>query len=314
MEPALQWGLDFIRAVQGYANPPLTAVMRIITAFGGVSMFLILLPFICLCVDEKKGLRLYAAVLISVWINLSLKFLLNQPRPFFEGYDPSVGLIGERMGGLPSGHAQNTLVMFLIAASWIKKRWAYICAAICAALLCFLIGFSRIYLGVHFPTDVAAGWILGGVILCGYFLLGGRIEALLARGGFRAGMYASAAVSFIMILYLPSEELLLPGGILLGIGAGYCLNKRYVGFSSNALLGRGIKKYLTLAVRFVLGIAVFMPLLFAAGKIIPQNVNSNNEKLYIFACYTLAGLWVSVAAPWVFVKLRLAGVEGKDDR
>jgi len=309
MEQILQWGLDFIRSVQTIKSPQLTFVMRIITSLGGVPIYL-LLPIVYWCVDEKKGLHLHITVLITLWINLSLKFLLAQPRPFFEGYDPSVGIISESLYGLPSGHAQITLVMFFILASWIKKRWAnirYVCY-LCAALLCLLVGFSRIYLGVHFPTDVAAGWLLSGATLCGYFLLRDKVEALLICGGFRAGMYASAAVSFIMILYLPDEQLLMPSGILLGACAGFCLNRRYVGFSSNALLGQTeVKKYLTLAVRVILGIGIFVLFIFAIGKIIPQIVNLRSEKLFVFAFLVLVGLWVSVGAPWVFIKLRLAG-------
>ena len=308
MEPILQWGLDFIRTVQTATSGELTAVMRIITVFGGWYTYMTLIAIIYWGVDEKKGLQAAYVILISVWLNLMLKYLLNQPRPFFENYDPSVSMISERLGGLPSGHAQNSLVMFFIIASWTKKNWAYICAAV----ICFLIGFSRIYLGVHFPSDVLAGWLLGGIIFCGYFFLHARIEALLARGGFRAGIYASAVVSFIMILYLPSEEMLALGGVLLGIGAGYCLNRRYTGFSSSAQLERtGIKKYLILAVRFVLGTVALMLFIFAIGKIIPQIANSSNKKLYGFICYTLAGLLVSFAMPWIFVKLRLAGVESK---
>ena len=304
MEPILQWGLDFIRVVQTIASPPLTAVVRVITHIGGEAAYIILLPLLYWCIDEKKGLRLGLAVLISAWINMSLKFLLDQPRPFFEGYDPSLGLIKERLGGLPSGHAQNTLVLLFIIASWIKKKWAFVCAAV----LCILIGFSRIYLGVHFPTDIIAGWILGGIVLCGYFMLGDRIETLLVKGGFRAGMIASAVFSFVMILYLPDKELLMPGGIVFGLGIGYCLNRRYVGFASNALLGRsGTEKYLTLCARMFLGLIGFMLVFVAAGNLIPRE--SSNQNLYGFIHVALAGFWVSVAAPWIFVKLRLAGSE-----
>jgi len=306
MESILQWGLDFIRAVQSAASPPLTFVMRFITFFGGESVYMALLPLLYWCIDEKKGVRLGAVILISAWVNVSLKFLLDQPRPFFEGYDPALGIITEKLGGLPSGHAQNTLVLLFITASWIRKKWAYICAPV----LCLLIGFSRIYLGVHFPTDVLAGWILGGIILCVYFLLGGRIEALLVKGGFRAGIIASALVSFVMILYLPGRELLMPAGILLGLGAGYCLNRRYVDFTSSETLGRtGIVKYLVLSVRFLLGMTGFLLIYVALGKILPRD--GSNQNLFGFIRYALVGLWVSVAAPWVFVKLRLGGIETK---
>jgi len=307
MEAILQWGLDFIRAVQSIASPPLTLVMRFITFFGGESVYMALLPLLYWCIDEKKGVRLGVVVLISAWVNIMLKLVLNQPRPFFEGYDPSLGMITEKMGGLPSGHAQTTLVMLIVIASWIKKKWAYICAP----LLCLVIGFSRIYLGVHFPTDVLAGWILGGIILCGYFLLGGRIETLLDKGGFRAGIIASAVVSFLMIVYLPGSELLMPAGILLGMGAGYCLNRRYVDFSAGQTQGRtGTAKYLVLSVRFLLGITGFILIYVALGRIFPKE--GANHNLFGFIRYALVGLWVSVAAPWVFVKLRLGGTEPKE--
>jgi len=307
MESILQWGLDFIRAVQSIASPPLTFVMRIITFLGGESVYMVMLPLLYWCIDEKKGVRLGVVILISAWVNVSLKFLFDQPRPFFEGYDPALGIITEKLGGMPSGHAQNSLVLLIIIASWIKKKWAYICAS----LLCLLLGFSRIYLGVHFPTDVLAGWVLGGIILCGYFLFGKRIEALLVKGGTRAGMIASALVSFIMILYLPGRELLMPAGILLGLGAGYCLNRRYVNFASGQTPGRmGIARYLILFIRFLLGMAGFILVYIALGKILPGE--GGNQHLFGFIRYVLVGLWVSVAAPWVFVKLHLGGIESKE--
>jgi len=307
MESILQWGLDFIRTVQSAASPPLTFVMRFITFFGGEAVYMALLPLLYWCIDEKKGVRLGTVVLISAWVNILLKLVLNQPRPFFEGYDPSLGLITEKLGGLPSGHAQTTLVLLIVIASWIKKKWAYICAPV----LCLLIGFSRIYLGVHFPTDVLAGWVLGGLILCGYFFLGGRIEALLVKGGIRAGIIASALVSFLMIVYLPGRELLMPAGILLGLGAGYCLNRRYVDFSAGQTLGRtGAAKILILFVRFLLGMTGFVLIYVALGKIFPRE--GANRNLFSFIRYALVGLWVSVAAPWVFVKLRLGGIESKE--
>ncbi|MCL1837101.1 MAG: phosphatase PAP2 family protein [Treponema sp.] len=301
MEAVLQWGLDCIRLVQSWASPPLTVFMKMITALGSITVYLVLLPFLFWCIDEKKSLRLGIAVLVSLWVNLVLKFLLDQPRPFFAGYDPSVGMIPERLGGFPSGHAQTTLVMWIIIASWGKKKWHYAAAAV----LCLLVGFSRVYLGVHFPTDVFGGWLLAALILCGYFLAGGRIEALLAAGGHRAGMIASAALSFAMILYRPSTALLMPAGMILGLGAGYVLNRRHIGFAASELAGKtGAAKYLALLVRFALGIAAMILLYMLTGKLAALSDTIGSNDLFIFIRFALLALWVSAGAPWLFRVMR----------
>ncbi|MDR2718992.1 MAG: phosphatase PAP2 family protein [Treponema sp.] len=303
MEAILQWGLDCIRLIQTGANPPLTACMKIITAFGSAAVYIIVLPLMYWCVDEKKCLRLGTTVLISVWLNIALKLALDQPRPFFEGYDPSVGMIGERMGGFPSGHAQNSLVMWAIIASWGKQKRLYGIVA----LFCLLIGFSRIYLGVHFPTDVFGGWIIGGILLAVYFLAGKRIGALLAAHSPRAGLVACAALAFAMILYRPSAELLMPGAIILGLGTGYYLCRFHIGFTASALSGRvGVFKYLTLAVRLLLGMTVVVLLFVLTEKIMVKFHGSGNYPLLMFLRFALFALWVSAGAPWLFRSLRLA--------
>jgi membrane-associated phospholipid phosphatase len=308
MEAMLQWGLDCVRLIQSCANPPLTIFMRLITALGSTGAYIAVVCFVYLCIDEKedeekKGLHLGLVTLISIWINLSLKWALDQPRPFFAAYDPSVGMISEKLGGFPSGHAQNTLVVLTIISTWLTRRWAYIAAA----LVCLLIGFSRVYLGVHFPTDVIGGWLIGGIVLAAYFLTRKRIVALLAKGGFRGGIYASAVLAFVMILYRPSVELLIPGGILLGFGVGYCLCKKYYNFSASAPGGRtGIFRYLALLVRFLLGITVFALLYVITERITGGMNNSGNYRLVVFLRFALLGLWISAGAPWLFRFLRLA--------
>jgi membrane-associated phospholipid phosphatase len=303
MEALLQWGLDCVRLIQGWATTPLTVFMRLITAFGSAGAYIVVVCLVYWCIDEKKGMHLGIMTLISIWVNLSLKWALDQPRPFFPAYDPSVGMISEQLGGFPSGHAQNTLVALTIISTWLTRKWAYIAAA----LVCLLVGFSRVYLGVHFPTDVIGGWLIGGILLAAYFLTRKRIEALIAKGGFRGGVYASAALAFVMILYRPSAELLLPGSLILGLGVGYCLCKKYYNFSASALGSRvGIYRCLALLVRFLLGITVFALLYVVTGRITGGMHNSGNYQLVIFLRFVLLSLWISAGAPWLFRFLRLA--------
>jgi hypothetical protein len=121
-------------------------------------------------------------------------------------------------------------------------------------------------------------------------------------------MIAAAAASFVMILYRPGDEALMPGGMLLGMAAGYSLNKRYIGFTSAGLFGRtGAAKWLTLLARFALGIVATLLILGAFEKIIPRNRFSDFYLLLYFLRFVIAGLWITAGAPWLFRVLRLAG-------
>ncbi|MDR2370689.1 MAG: phosphatase PAP2 family protein [Treponema sp.] len=309
MESILQWGLDLIRSVQNFSSPPLTAFMKIATWFGAAPSYLVLLSLIFWCIDEKKGARLGVAVMVSLWLNIILKFLLNQPRPFWEGYDPSVGLVAEKLNGFPSGHAQISLVLWIIIASFGKKKRYYAAAV----LFVLLISFSRVYLGVHFPTDIAGGWLLGGIVLAVYFIWGDALEALLVRGGLRTQLIASAAAAFIMILCNPQsarevqggiEVQLMPGGLLLGMGAGYSLTAHYLRFRAAGLSGRGSKLPVLLA-RFILGMAG-VALIFVVFRKINGILGADYIRMGIFFRFALMELWIYAGAVRVFQFFKLA--------
>jgi membrane-associated phospholipid phosphatase len=307
METILQWGMDCIRQIQTLQTPGLTVIMRAITAIGETFAYMALLPLVYWCFDEKKGLRLAVTLLISVWINIALKSLLDQPRPYFTSYDPSVGMDTVVMGGFPSAHAQNSLVMWMIIASWkISSRLSNAVRFGAAALLCLLIGFSRVYLGVHFPTDVLGGWLFGGVILAVYFTVGGRIEKWFEARSPRAEFIAAAALAFAMNMYRPSEYMIIPSGMILGLGIGHFLCRRYINFNASINDRTGMEKRVTLLVRYALGLTAMVLLFVATGKAINGLHDSSNYQLYVFMRYILVAIWFSAGAPWLFRKLRLA--------
>ncbi len=108
------------------------------------------------CFSRRLGLRLLFISAISWAFNCLLKLSFHAPRPFW--VDASV-FNGVSHGGygLPSGHAQSAMVFwgFLVHAGKRKIIWFG-----CGVMI-FLIGLSRIYLGVHFPNQVIVGWIIG---------------------------------------------------------------------------------------------------------------------------------------------------------
>jgi membrane-associated phospholipid phosphatase len=148
-------------SIHSWASPALTAVMRGITQLGSPA-FLILVSVVLIW-RLAQTRRKRAAILLTVGaigaelLNLLLKELFHRQRPdAFFGYAEPLGY------SFPSGHSISSCCFYGLAAAIVTTRvrsragkalvWAG------AALVVGLIGFSRIYLGVHYPSDVVAGY------------------------------------------------------------------------------------------------------------------------------------------------------------
>jgi len=144
---------------------------RDITALGGLSV-LTLVTFITggfLWLGGKKHLSLfvYGSVASGLLVSTLLKELFQRPRPELVPLGAYVSTTS-----FPSGHSMLSAVTYLtlgalLARAQSRKRLkAFLLLA--AILLTFLVGVSRVYLGVHWPTDVLAGWTAGAswAILC----------------------------------------------------------------------------------------------------------------------------------------------------
>jgi YihY family inner membrane protein len=105
-----------------------------------------------------------AAVLAGVIIDVSVKVIVDRPRP----PDP---LVGTALGSFPSGHALTGVIFFglLPPALWIalRRRLIFWISVPVAAVVAFLVAASRVYLGGHWPTDVIASALLGASVLLG---------------------------------------------------------------------------------------------------------------------------------------------------
>lgn len=100
----------------------------------------------------QDALWLTATVLGGMLLNMALKQIFAAPRPDLL---PHLDIVHSY--SFPSGHAAGNLIFFGAIAMLGRRRTGWIIAAICIAF----IGVSRIWLGVHWPSDVMAGWIVG---------------------------------------------------------------------------------------------------------------------------------------------------------
>lgn len=167
---AMTWEFQFLYWLQEQRTGWLDWLMPKITALGNTGIFWVLLgiALVCMVRTRRMGLSMLVSIVIGVVIgNLVLKNLIARERPCWIDSQLLLLIENPKDYSFPSGH---TLVSFEGAVSILlkNKKWG-----IAALALAILIAFSRLYLFVHFPTDVLAGAALGTVIavLVGIWIL-----------------------------------------------------------------------------------------------------------------------------------------------
>ena len=149
----------------------LEIVFRDITSLGGATVLTLMTIAVTgfLLIDGKRGaaVLVLASVTGGVLLSSILKLGVDRPRP-----DLVPHLIEEYTASFPSGHAMLSAVVYLMLGGLLSRvegpRRIKIYVLSVSVILTFLIGLSRIYLGVHWPTDVLAGWCAGATwaVLC----------------------------------------------------------------------------------------------------------------------------------------------------
>lgn len=182
-----------IHALQGMGDG-LTSVMTFFTWLGYPQAYMIILAIIYWCFDRKLGIRLALFLSLVASLNSILKQALHSPRPFW--LDPEIRAIRVSNGfGMPSGHAQASTV-WLYAASIGRRNWFWVVAIFTA----FLVGLSRIYLGVHFPSQVLTGWLTGLLVLLLFYRFEEKVLGWFLGRSFPAQLILIFAVSLLICL------------------------------------------------------------------------------------------------------------------
>jgi membrane-associated phospholipid phosphatase len=311
--------IGLIQALQTQAAW-LETPMQFFSFLGQPEFYLLVIPILYWCWDPRLGLRLGLLMGISGGLNEALKVVFHLPRPYW--VSPEVrALVNYPSFGLPSAHAQGSMALWGLIAIDARRWWL---SAFAVALI-FLIGASRVVLGVHFPIDVIAGWAIGAVVLLGFLALeepvGRRVAALpLSRQVLVAfaGSLALALASFAALAALGDWEVpaswaagalersgesihplflrdaVTASGLFFGFAAGAAAEHHR---GSMCVVGKGSIRLL----RYIFGIAVTGAIWFGLGLLVPPDPDSA-----IYLCQYLraaaAGAWVSFGAPAVFAR------------
>lgn len=155
----LQYDKAILQAIHAQASPGLDTFFSVYTEIGGVMIVAlitaIVVGYLWFTTRRYKAVLLFVAVGGAALANYTLKFIFERARP-----DLWTHIVDETSFSFPSGHAMGSsaFAFGIVAILW-NTKWR-IPAMVIAGAYIVSIGFSRLYLGVHFPTDILAGWLL----------------------------------------------------------------------------------------------------------------------------------------------------------
>lgn len=148
--------------IYAFRSNSVTPVMLFFTSLGSglalISLSIIMILYIGTV--RRKDVAIYLGILYSgILVNIFLKFLYQRPRP------ENLPLIHENSLSFPSAHAMNSFLFFAALSYFIfretNNKKVTIIVSLISLFIILFIGISRIYLGVHYPSDVIGGFVAG---------------------------------------------------------------------------------------------------------------------------------------------------------
>ena len=236
--------MEFLYFLEGLRVPGLNEFMLTITRLGEETAFLVLALIFFWCVDKKRGYLLMSVGFIGTMANQFLKLWFRIPRPWV--LDPEFTILEaarEAATGysFPSGHTTSAVGTLGTIAATAKHKWTpWLCVILAA-----LVGFSRMYIGVHTPADVLVGALTSIALI---MLLRKVPESERRMGTLVTVMMAAALglLAFVMLYPFPADvdaHNLESGlknaytmvGSIAGVGFVYLTEKKYVNFTTEAV-------------------------------------------------------------------------------
>ncbi len=298
----------------------LTKFFLLATFLGQVEGYILIVTLIYVMFDKTLAVRLSVLLLLTMCLNHVLKITIKNPRPFVhEGtYLQKWAVSAESAKALateystPSGHAMAGSAFYSYLYASIENRFI----AVIAVIAILSTGFSRPYLGVHYPGDILMGWAIGLPVA----LVAIRHTDKISDGWnklsykYQVGIVVASSLS-LWLATIAINGWRVDGQPRVVLG--------YTGFLTGILLGRPIELStvnfdpkssgpLAKMLRFAISIAMVLVALLVLDKVFGTIADDFSVLGYIlqYIRYTIAGVVSIFVAPLLFTKIRLAETNG----
>lgn len=246
------WEDNLIVFLQQYMSKPAVKVAGIITEFGDAVILVGIIGLFYWALNKEFGKKLVVYLGIVNIVNPCLKSVARRLRPYMVNRDiqclkpvNSEGDIYDVVSqeySFPSGHAVNSVAVYGPLMKHSKQRvWKIILACLIA-----LVGVSRFVLGVHYPTDVIAGWLLALVCVKLYSLLENKL------GRYRMYILLDI-IGLAGFLVAKTNDFYTGYGLMLGATLGVIYEEKNVNFE-------GTKKAIPVILRTAVGAGLYVGL------------------------------------------------------
>ena len=159
----------------------LTTIMKLITTLGSAIFIITAIICVGLLSKNKKYFLIFSLCnLIGVILNNIIKLIVKRPRP-----TNTLVLTTEKSYSFPSGHSMSSMIFYGLLiyyiANTIKNKKIKILLISLLTAIILLIGLSRIYLGVHYATDVTGGYLIGLLYLITFIKISNKKISLIDK-------------------------------------------------------------------------------------------------------------------------------------
>ena len=299
----MEFQAEIIRAIQSVASPALDAVFQIITVIGEELFLLPVAALLFWCVNKELGYWIcWCAAQGNLLVN-TVKGIFKVERPI--GYEGIRTLRAQTATGysFPSGHTQSCANLFTALARAVNRKRFWILAFV----LPLLVGISRLYLGCHWPMDVAASYAIGiclppssrlprtHILPCSWIPLPLLLWLLYRKfANHKALLFLISTLIFAPFCLMRGNiaDFWKSFGFAVGLSAATYIETKFIKFSVEGTLKQR-------ALRFAIGLVLIVLAYLPPKLLLPAN------NLTAFCRYLIIPIVAIAVWPAIFKKLKL---------